>query len=113
MAHCGTALRPDHAASARNVLYAHRRSWVNRDAFGQAVSRARLALSAAHLSGAHGSTLDGWQVRENLEVLSPTHPQARLSLVWPSQGVARGDAGHLGEHHVGEGLSGGVDSHQR
>src|SRR5947209_5946394 len=94
-------------------MHADRRSWLGRYALSQALWRTRVALSAAHLSRAYIATLDGRQVRENLEVLQADRAQARLSLVWQSAGLARGDPRDLGEHRLGTRLSGSLDSAQR
>jgi hypothetical protein len=67
----------------------------------QALYRAWLALSAARLCRTYLSAFFQRQTGTVVEALWADRTQAWLSLVWHSQGLARGNAGHLPQSRVG------------
>ncbi len=70
----------------------------------QALHRAWVALSAARLCRTSLSTLFQRQTGTVVEALWADRAQARLSLVWQSQGLARGDTGNVRQSRVGPGV---------
>src|SRR6266581_3073124 len=102
MGNRGTAPGSGLPSSARHLLHADCRPWINRDELGHTLSEARLALSLAHLWRAYVSALLQGETGEVLETFRAVRAQARLPLVWPSQSLARGDAGNICEHCVGQ-----------